>query len=98
MNETASLIIERCKVRIDLLMSIDVNGMFVRPVDHGLYDGEVHGVPALVPLEYARMYSAKDLQVLRARGGLFTVESAVDMRTEEVELLRAEMAWIAECG
>lgn len=100
MNDEAQLIILQLTARKSLLQSMETSGKFVmQDTTTKLCMGTVQGSPALVPVEYATCYSAKDIQAARARHvDWLEFTSMAEVVADDLLRLDTEMAWVSECG
>lgn len=100
MNHDGHIICLQLEARKNLLMSLDTTGKFVivnEPT--GLCVGEVHGCPALVPVEHATYYTMAALQKAATRnvplGNIHPMSMVV---ADELTRLDTEFAWVMECA
>lgn len=104
MNDIAERIIARLEARRLLLQSMlaGADGVLVKCHGPHLYYGTVRGAPALVPVEHADAYPARDLQVMHQRGIEVDASEYVPLRGALEEELRwtipTEIAWVRECA
>lgn len=100
MNQDGQTICLQLEARKNLLTTLDTTGKFVvHDEATQLCVGEVHGCPALVPVEHATFYTMKTLQTAAMRSvdlGKLTPMGMIV--ADELARLDTEYAWVKECA
>lgn len=105
MNNDAKAIIQQLDARRELLVSLTPSGNYVlQNPETGLCFGHVaDGTPAMVPVEFAKVFPQTVLNAARNRSVVFGVQGTelVPMVTavaDAMQLISTERAWVEECG